>query len=414
MRFLSLYVLAILCYFVSPNTTKAQYFTPADSQQVMIDVTYLASDMLEGRMTGTKGEALAADYLSMRMQQLNLDPQPGHETYVQSFDFEMRQNPHGGEAQAVTGKNVVGFINNNAEETIIIGAHYDHLGYGNFSSLHTGEPAVHNGADDNASGTAALLYLAEKLQREGGPRNRNYLFIAFSAEELGLVGSKRWVAAARGDLDIVAMFNMDMVGRLRNKKNVLAVYGTGTSPLWNPALDQAEKMLGLVTVRDSSGVGGSDHTSFYLDDIPVLAAFTGQHSDYHKPSDDAELIDYGGIVKVSEMLYSIMEKLDQFEEIPFQKTTQKKQQRAASFKVTLGVMPDYVYAGKGMKIDGVTEGRPAEKAGIKAGDIIVKMGDLDIKDIYDYMEGLSKNKVGNTTTVIVNRNGEMIELEVTF
>lgn len=414
MRFNPLCFLIFLCYFVSQNGLAAQYFTVPDTQQVLVDVTFLSADMLEGRLTATKGEALAADYISMRMQQLNLEPQPGHDTYKQAFSFDYKDNPHAAESRKLEGHNIVGFLDNNAKETVIIGAHYDHLGYGGIGSLHVGEPAIHNGADDNASGIAALLYLADKLQQKGAPKKRNYLFIAFSGEELGLVGSKRWVEAARGELKATAMFNMDMVGRLRNKENVLAMYGTGTSPLWNAALDKAEKMSNITTVRDSSGVGPSDHTSFYLDNIAVLAAFTGQHGEYHKPEDDAHLIDFTGIIKVANFLYVVMQEINQEKSIPFLKTKQRKERQAAAFKVSLGVMPDYVYAGKGMKIDGVTEDRPAAKAGIKAGDVIVKIGDLDVKDIYDYMEGLSKHKKGDKTTVVVDRKGEMIELEVTF
>ncbi|PHI19500.1 peptidase M28 [Lewinellaceae bacterium SD302] len=409
-----LYFLVLLGYFASPNTNAAQYFTPPDTQQVMIDVTFLSADLLEGRLTATPGEALAADYISARMQQLNLEPQPNHGTFVQTFEFDYKDNPHAAETRKLVGKNVAGFLDNGAKQTVVIGAHYDHLGYGGIGSLHAGEPAIHNGADDNASGIAAMLYLADKLQMKGAPKKRNYLFIAFSGEELGLVGSKRWVAADREGLEIAAMLNMDMVGRLRNKDNVLAIYGFGTSAAWAAALDASEKMSDITSVRDSSGVGPSDHTSFYLDEIPVLAAFTGQHGEYHKPGDDAHLVDFTGIIKVADYLYGVLESINGEKELVFLKTRQREQRQAAAFKVSLGVMPDYVYAGEGMKVDGVTEGRPGFKAGMQAGDVIVKMGDLEVKDIYDYMEGLSKNKAGDTTTVVVDRKGELIELEVTF
>lgn len=379
----------------------------------MVDVIYLASDLLEGRLTGTPGEQLAANYISSRMEEIGLAYQPGTDAYQQLFTFKYKDNPHAAETRSIEGRNVVGYLDNYAEKTIIIGAHYDHLGYGGSGSLHAGEPAVHNGADDNASGIAAMLYLAEKLTFKGAPRSHNFLFIAFSGEELGLVGSKKWVAANPG-FPALAMFNMDMVGRLRNKEHVMAVHGVGTSAIWGNALDVAEHKSRITAHRDSSGIGPSDHTSFYLDSIPVLSFFTGQHSDYHKPSDDPELVDYTGITEIGNFLFSIFHEIDAVADIPFLVTKQKAQREAASFKVSLGVMPDYIHTGSGMKIDGVTEGRPGAIAGIKAGDVVVKIGDLEVGDIYDYMEGLSNYKAGEKTTVVVKRGEELLELDVTF
>jgi len=180
----------------------------------MADVVYLASDLLEGRLTATRGELLAANYISYRMEKMGLIPQPGHESFQQTFSFDYKDNPHAAASRKLDGINVVGFIDNGAAETIIIGAHYDHLGYGGIGSLHTGEPAIHNGADDNASGVAGLLRLAEILQEDRMPKSTNYLFIAFSGEELGLIGSKNWVKQHPA-FSARAMFNMDMIGRLK-------------------------------------------------------------------------------------------------------------------------------------------------------------------------------------------------------
>jgi C-terminal processing protease CtpA/Prc len=207
------------------------------------------------------------------------------------------------------------------------------------------------------------------------------------------------------------MLNMDMVGRL-NKEKTLAVYGAGTSPTWKEVLEKIDVADIKIKTTDS-GVGPSDHTSFYLKDMPVLHFFTGQHSDYHKPSDDSELVNYQGIYEVSSFIMEVIEKVDGQGKLEFTKT-KDEQQQGASFKVTLGVMPDYVYDGEGMKIDAVLDDRPAKKAGLEGGDIIIQMGDMEVKNIYDYMEGLSKFSKGETTTVKVKRGKKTVKKEVTF
>ncbi len=378
---------------------------------LQVDVVYLASDLLQGRETGTPGERLAAEYIAHRMAELGLQPK-GTQGWFQPFDFTYKANPHAEEGEPRTGRNVIGYLDNGAATTVVIGAHYDHLGLGGMGSLHAGKPAIHNGADDNASGVAALLYLAEKL-RSSPARNNNYLFIAFSGEELGLYGSKYFVQHPTIDLSTLNyMLNMDMVGRLNDEK-VLAVNGAGTSPLWKELLPQIE-VGGIRTKLSDSGIGPSDHTSFYLENIPVLHFFTGQHGDYHKPADDSELVNYEGLHAVAEFILRLIEKLDERGKLPFTKTKDQQERRAASFKVTLGVMPDYVYDGEGMRIDGVIEGRPADKAGIQRGDVILQMGEVEVKDIYDYMEGLSKFSKGQKARVKVKRGEEVLELEVVF
>jgi hypothetical protein len=306
----------------------------------------------------------------------------------------------------------VAFLDNGADKTIVIGAHYDHLGMGMpMASLHTGDPAIHNGADDNASGVAAMLYLAERLS-ESKAKGNNYIFIGFSGEELGLYGSKYYANNPTVEpSSINYMLNMDMVGRL-NKERVLAVYGVGTSPTWKEHLEKVNNGNFKIKTTES-GVGPSDHTSFYLKDIPVLHFFTGQHGDYHKPTDDSELINYQGIRDVADYMLALIEAIDGEGELEFTKT-KDEQKTGSSFKVTLGVMPDYVYDGEGMRIDAVTDGRPAQKAGIEGGDVIIKIGDLEVKTIYDYMEGLSKYKKGDSTEVKVKRGKKTLKKKVTF
>jgi len=379
---------------------------------MQVDVVYLASNLLEGRETGKIGETLAAQYIASRFEQLGLEGGGENGSFFHYFDFKYRPNPHSEEGvEQRRGKNVIGYIDNGSENTVIIGAHYDHLGYGAFGSRHTGEPAIHNGADDNASGVASMIWLAEQL-KSGKVTNNNYLFIGFSGEELGLFGSKNFVKNPTINLkSINYMLNMDMIGRLNDEK-VLSVNGVGTSPAWE-AINSIKTDMSLVTSK--SGIGPSDHTSFYLEDIAVLHFFTGQHTDYHKPEDDSELVNYEGIATISDFILKIVHELDDDGKIEFTKTKdENKDRKAAAFKVTLGVMPDYVYQGKGMRIDGVMEGRPAQKGGLEKGDIIVKMGDLEVGDIYDYMEGLANYKKGQNCKVSVKRGDKVVVKKVKF
>jgi len=346
-------------------------------QQIKIDVVYLASDYLEGRETGTKGEDLAADYIAYRYAQLGMKKIDENLGYFQPFPFKELANPHhdhGGIPKEGLGKNVVGYFDNQADKTIVIGAHYDHLGMGMAGSLHAGEPAIHNGADDNASGIAAMLLMAEWI-KEKQLNESNYLFIAFSGEEMGLFGSKYFAEHPTIDLDkISAMINMDMVGRL-NAEKVLAVNGVGTAPGFKNMIEN-NSVKEIVAVTSDSGVGPSDHTSFYLKEVPVLHFFTGQHMDYHKPGDDAHLVNYEGIQLVSAYIYDLIEQINAQPQLVFIKTKDTKKESASAFKVTLGVMPDYVYTGKGMRIDSVIDGRVASKAGLKNGDIVIQLGSV--------------------------------------
>lgn len=380
---------------------------------VKVDVVYLSADLLEGRSTGTDGEQMAAEYIANRYETIGLTPMGKDGSWFQPFDFNYKSNPHvqaGGEER--TGKNVVGYIDNGAKTTVVIGGHYDHLGHGDFGSLFTEGEAIHNGADDNASGIATILYLAQKLKKNG-PTNNNYLFISFSGEEMGLFGSKYFVEHPTIDLEqINYMVNMDMVGRL-NEEKVILINGAGTSPVWKKVFPKIKSDLSVKT--SDSGIGPSDHTSFYLNDIPAIHFFTGQHGDYHKPSDDSELVNFDGVVEISEFIYSMIDKIDGKGKIEFTKTKdENKDRKASAFKVTLGVMPDYVYQGEGMRIDGVMDGRPASNAGMEKGDIIIKIGDTDVKNIYDYMDGLSKFKKGETTRVGFKRGDKVMVKNVTF
>ena len=386
---------------------------------VLADLNYLASDELRGRGTGSPEEAIAAEYIANRFDQLGLQP-AGEEGYFQSFT----KKPHPtvqkmndgdstrfgmGVVKELTGKNVIAKLENGSDSWIVIGAHYDHLGMGDENSLHMEGSAIHNGADDNASGVALMLSLAEHINDY--VKKSNVLFIAFSGEEKGLWGSNTFCDKPTIEMSKVKyMINFDMVGRM-NEENTLAIYGNGTSPVWNAELEKANADS-LRLVLSESGVGPSDHTSFYLEDIPVLHLFTGQHEDYHKPSDDVEKINLKGMELVNNYTARLISSLDLVADMPFTKTKDEDNESAPAFKVTLGVIPDYLYDGEGMRIDGLREERPAQMAGMEKGDIVVAMGDLKVDGMQTYMEGLSKFEPKDTTQVKVVRAGDTLTVDV--
>ena len=317
-----------------------------------------------------------------------------------------------------TGRNVIGYLDNGAERTVVLGAHYDHLGYGedNNSMLRTGEKAIHNGADDNASGTAALIELA-RILKTAKQKNSNYVFIAFSAEELGLNGSKYFIEHSTIDFSKVNyMINMDMVGRLNDSSQTVTIGGFGTSPQWSSLINTTDKKNPFNIRIDSSGTGPSDHTSFYRKDIPVLFFFTGLHTDYHKPGDDSDKINYIGETKIINYISGIVQSpITANQKLAFTKT--RETQTASSLRsgsVTMGIMPDYTFSGAGVRCDGVTDGRPAQKAGLKAGDVIVKIGEHAVSSMESYMQTLGKFQKGEKAKVKFKRGNEELETEVQF
>ena len=317
------------------------------------------------------------------------------------------------EPKTRTGTNVVAYLHRNAPRTIILGAHLDHLGYGeDENSRHTGEPAIHNGADDNASGTAALMELARLLQQQTS-LPYNVLIAHFSGEELGLYGSKYLAANLPPNLPSpVFMMNMDMVGRLNDSSRALTIGGIGTSPAW-PAIIEAAQPREFTLKYDSSGTGPSDHTSFYRLNMPVLFFFTGLHTDYHKPSDDAALINYKGTRQIVEYMQRIIQASAQQPQISFTKTKEQSM-GTGRFKVSMGIMPDYTFTGTGVRADGVVDGRAAQKAGLQAGDVVIQLGDHLITGVDTYMDALNRFDKGQTTTVTIRRGQQLHQFTITF
>ena len=399
----------ILFFLISSNYLVSQDRKEDIIKKMKQEVTYLSSDKLQGRKTGTQGEKKAAKYIRKKFQKEKLTAK-GSTQYYQFFTSKIK-HPHqpNHSKEKIQGLNVVGYCNNNQKETIIIGAHYDHLGMGEHGSLSSGKNEIHNGADDNASGVSILINLIDTLCNN---ELYNYLFIAFSGEEEGLLGSSYFAKNPSIDLEKTRfMLNFDMVGRLNTKKE-LAINGTGTSTKWQDLLHVSND-VNLKLVTSESGIGPSDHTSFYLQNIPVLHFFTGQHEDYHKPSDDVDKINFEGMYTIMSYVTNIIENSAKIEHFDFQETASDTTQ-TPKFNVTLGIMPDYLYDGKGLRIDGVTKGKTADKHKILKGDIIVQIGERKVQDIMDYMKGLGDFNQGDTTSVKILRDDQIITITVIF
>lgn len=313
------------------------------------------------------------------------------------------------------GNNILGTLDFGKLYTMVIGAHYDHLGWGEQGgSLHNAQvKAIHNGADDNASGVGVMLELIKIIKNDHNLQEYNYMFVAFSGEELGLYGSSSLVKNMPVNLArINCMINMDMVGRLDTAKKILVVGGVGTSRQWM-MLDSIETN-GLQIKKTESGVGPSDHTSFYKENIPVLHFFTGTHSDYHKPTDDEIYINYDGIELVKKYIVNILKEVNKRDKLSFTKTKDSEGGERTKYKVTLGIMPDYTYDKMGIMADAVTIGKPASNAGILKGDVILKLGDFATADMKAYVQALSNFSKGDQTQVTILRNGKEIMVLVTF
>ena len=316
------------------------------------------------------------------------------------------------------GENVVGYIEGNDPELknqyLIIGAHYDHLGYGEVGSLYRGkEPQIHNGADDNASGTAGVLELAEKLHSQKDKLKRSIIFICFAGEEIGTLGSSYFVENSPISIsNAAAMINLDMIGRL-NDENNLIIYGTGTSSNFKDLLNQDNKDFNFKLTFNDEGYAPSDQSSFYAKKIPVLFFFTGTHSDYHRPSDDADKINSKGEESVLNYVYKIAYQIDTLSTKPnYISVPRKGGGDNIAFRVYVGTVPDFAGQSDGLKITAVNEGSPAQKGGLKGGDIIINFGGKKISNIYDYSYALGDFSPGDSVNVTVVRDGKKVNLKV--
>lgn len=310
--------------------------------------------------------------------------------------------------------NVLGLVEGHnpqhKDEVVVVGAHYDHLGVG---ADENGQQRIFYGADDNASGTAGLLELAQYFAAHRHRLQRSVLFIAFGAEERGLIGSLHFVSHPTVPLErIVAMVNLDMIGRLRD--NTLYLLGRDSSPVWAKLVEEVNNAFGF-TLRDSPGIfGASDHFAFYNRGVPVLFFFTGMHENYHRPSDRWDTLNYEGMERLLKMVSVLVERIAGLpERPPFQRSTGSEQPLIAGARVSTGVVPDYGWEGGGVKLLSVRPNSPAERAGLKAGDIIVEVVGKKVRNIYDYTAILAELEPHKPVPFVVLRDGRRVTLTVT-
>jgi hypothetical protein len=315
-----------------------------------------------------------------------------------------------------TTSNVIGVIEGTdaklKNEYIVVGAHYDHLGWGGPSSIFKSGKAIHNGADDNASGTSGIIALAHKIAAK--PLKRSVVLMAFSAEEMGLLGSAFYVNNPLKELqNTVAMFNMDMIGRLRDDK--LTLFGIGSSSYWQQITDSLAKVSNLTLIENNEGYGPSDHSSFYKEHVPVIMFFSGTHGDYHHPNDDWDKLNYEGMEKVVNLVYSYVECVSNKSERPDYIKVQESDDKAAKGRHSygsgawFGIIPNFEESPLGCKISGASPGSPAMKAGLIENDIITTINGKEIKNLHDFMFAVREHKVGDVLDVEVLRGKDYTE-----
>ena len=389
-----------------------------DSARVRNDIRYLASDALEGRGTGTPGNDSAAAFAARRYAALGLRPlSPG---YLQPFQARSAMLAHAGGAglSVVQTQNIVASLPGRDPalrgQTIVIGAHIDHLGRSTVGALDPDAgDAIRNGADDNASGTAAVLELARLLSAR--PTRRSVIFVNFSGEELGLLGSQYFVEHSPVPLDsIVAMLNFDMVGRMRGDS--LIVYGVASARELPLLLDSANSRLGLHVRGIGDGFGPSDHSSFFARNVPVLHFFTNLHGDYHRATDDADKINAAGEARVIALAERVVRELDDRNaRLTFVRSAAPAPVAAprTGSNVYLGSIPDMSATDvKGLRLTGVRAGSPADSAGLKAGDIVIELGGKEVTDLQSYSDALFSHQPGDEVDLMVQRGSERVKLRV--
>ena len=411
--------LAAILLFAAPAGLQAQFGTQQQPVEKPVpppitaidDIRYLSDDALQGRMTGSSGADSAGAYLARRFEQVGLQPAAGG--WFQSFTVA-KEAPVAQSARVggLVGRNVIGLLPgddpNLRNETVIVGAHYDHLGLGGFGSLDpdsTGK--VHNGADDNASGSAMLIQIAQHLAQSRPART--VLFIAFSGEELGLLGSAYYVKHPIYPLtSTIAMVNLDMVGRLRDRR--LIVYGARTAKEFPALLDSLNWHFGFDLKARGDGYGPSDQSSFYAAGRPVLHVFTDLHEDYHRTTDDWQKIDTAGFRKVADFTTGVVtalanrpSRLTPVDVTPPPPPSTASNNTPQGYGAYLGTIPDMSDNPGGVRLLGVRAGSPAEVAGLRGDDIITRIGDMEIPDLQAMTDALRSHQPGDSVQIVIRR-----------
>jgi len=389
------------------------------------DIRFLSDDRLAGRLTGSPGADTAAAYLARRFQAVGLQPAAGgwFQTFTIARDAPVAQHAH---VAGLKGSNVIGLLPGRdpilRNEAVIVGAHYDHLGLGGFGSLDpdsTGK--VHNGADDNASGAAMLIQIASRLAAM--PPARTVIFIAFSGEELGLLGSAYYVKQPLYPLSTtLAMINLDMVGRLRQKR--LIIYGSRTAKEFPALLDSLNWHAGLDLKAQGDGYGPSDQSSFYAAGRPVLHFFTDLHEDYHRTTDDWQKINVEGFGQVAGFVTGLVTALANrpgpltpvtaATRLPASSETSRPEPASPGYGAYLGTVPDMTDSPGGVRLLGVRAGSPAEKAGLRGDDIITRIGDMNVPDLQAMTDALRSHQPGDTVDIVVRRGNVETTLRATL
>jgi Peptidase family M28/PDZ domain len=429
LRVVALLLAAIACRGTATRPTPTA--TP-DTASLMRDVRFLASDALEGRGTGTAGNDSAAAYIARRFVNIGLSPiftQPETRVcvratvcdgrFLQPFVARSVAAAHAGLSGELPTQNVAAVVRGSdaamRDQYVIVGAHFDHLGRSAFGALDPeAANAIHNGADDNASGTAAVMELARLLHRN--PTKRSVIFVTFSGEELGVLGSQYFVDHAPASLQNVrAMLNFDMVGRMQN--NRLIVYGVATAQELSDIVARANAIDPLELTATGDGFGASDHASFFAKNLPVLHFFTNVHDDYHKATDDADKINGAGLARVVSLAERITREIANrpapltFVRAVATPTTSTRENTSAY----LGSIPDMgATEVNGVRLTGVRADSPADRAGLRAGDVIVEFAGKPVKDLYAYTDALYAQKPGDVVDVVVLRGTERLTVKVTL
>lgn len=398
--------------FVNPES-------PQQPEDTLIRFGSIAGPEDAGIAIGQVTRAVAGEWLSagksLSALQTQIDKEPSPASFVLPEDVHVSLQVDV-EREHATVHNVAGYLPGQTSEYVVLGAHFDHLGFGNESSL---APSlighVHPGADDNASGTSGLLELARLLSSGSGERKRGILFLAFSGEEIGLLGSAHWVNNPTLPLDgAIAMINMDMIGRVSGSK--LYIGGTGTGSTFEPMLKRLTAGYDFKIDFSAGGYSSSDHTSFVSKGVPVLFFFSGLHADYHKPSDTWEKIDAVSAARVVDLVYDVTVDLDAAADRPkFVKVVEPAVpggRPGSGYGPYFGSIPDFGPVETGVRFSDVRPGSPAEKAGLRGGDILIQFGDKPIRNLYDFTFALRSSKVGDVVEVKVLRDGKEITAKV--